>query len=414
MPRPTSERTLLFLVGAVQFVNVLDFMMVMPLGPDFARGLGIPASRLGLVGGAYTGAAAVAGLLAATFLDRFDRRRALAVAMLGLVAGTAAGGFASGLGTMIAARVLAGAFGGPATSLSLSIVADAVPAERRGKALGAVMGAFSVASVLGVPAGLELARRGGWRFPFFAVAGLGLLVAGGALVLMPPMTAHLRRVREAAAAPRVALHRQPVALLSLAATATGMMSGFAIIPNIAAHLQFNLGYPREGLGALYMAGGAVSFLVLRVAGRWVDRIGAPRVAALGTAVFVSVMMVAFAFPPAGLPVMAAFAAFMIGNSLRNVSINTLSSRVPSPAERARFMSTQSAVQHLASALGAALSTQLLTVEPDGRIAGVRTLAFFSATVATAVPFLVRAVSAGIARRDAARHTPVQQVPVGLG
>ncbi|HET9551446.1 MAG TPA: hypothetical protein VFP50_00620 [Anaeromyxobacteraceae bacterium] len=65
MPRPTSERTLLFLVGAVQFVNVLDFMMVMPLGPDFAQGLGIPASRLGLVGGAYTGAAAVAGLLAA-------------------------------------------------------------------------------------------------------------------------------------------------------------------------------------------------------------------------------------------------------------------------------------------------------------------------------------------------------------
>ena len=33
MPPRTSERTLLFLVGAVQFVNILDFMMVMPLGP---------------------------------------------------------------------------------------------------------------------------------------------------------------------------------------------------------------------------------------------------------------------------------------------------------------------------------------------------------------------------------------------
>jgi predicted MFS family arabinose efflux permease len=402
VPPRTSERTLLFLVGAVQFVNILDFMMVMPLGPDFAVGLGIPASELGLVGGAYTFSAALAGLAAAGFLDRFDRRSALATAMLGLVVSTAAGGLATGFGTMVAARVAAGAFGGPATSLALSIVADAVPAERRGRALGAVMGAFSVASVLGVPAGLELARLGTWRLPFFAVAGLGLLVAGGSLFLMPAMTGHLRRVRQATAVGATSLFRQPAALLSLAATSSSMMSGFAIVPNIAAHLQFDLGYPRDKLGGLYMAGGAVSFLVLRVAGRMVDRVGAPRVAGVGTAIFVTVLMAAFAFPVAGLPVVAAFVAFMMGNSLRNVSINTLASRVPGPAERARFMSAQSAVQHLSSSLGAGLSTRLLTVEPGGRLGGMPTLALFSASVALALPFLLAAVSAAIVRRDASR------------
>jgi predicted MFS family arabinose efflux permease len=402
VPRRLSERSLLFLVGAVQFVNVLDFMMVMPLGPDFAVALGIPTSRLGLVGGAYTAAAAVSGVAAAAFLDRFDRRKALAVAMLGLVIATAAGGLATGLGSMVAARVLAGAFGGPATSLSLSIVADAVPIERRGKALGAVMGAFSFASVLGVPAGLELAHAGGWRFPFFAVAALGLLVAGGALTLMPAMTGHLVRAGGAPPPPVLALLRQPVALLSLACTGASMMSGFAIVPNIAAHLQDNLAFPREGLGGLYMAGGVVSFLVLRVAGRWVDRVGAPKVATLGTAVFVTVILGAFAYPPPWLPVVVAFVCFMVGNSLRNVSINTLSSRVPAPAERARFMSAQSAVQHLASALGAALSTQLLTVEPDGRLGGMRQVAFFSIGVALLVPFLLAAVSSGITRREAER------------
>jgi len=401
-------------VGAVQFVNVLDFMMVMPLGPDFAAALGIPVSRLGLVGGAYTAAAAVAGVAAAAFLDRFDRRKALAVAMLGLVIATAAGGLATGLGTMLGARVLAGAFGGPATSLSLSIVADVVPIERRGKALGAVMGAFSFASVLGVPAGLELARVGGWRLPFFAVAVLGLLVAGGALKLMPAMTGHLARAGAAPPPPVLALLRQPVALLSLACTAASMLSGFAVVPNIAAHLQYNLGFPREGLWGLYMAGGVVSFLVLRVAGRWVDRVGAPKVAALGTAVFVAVMMLAFAYPPAGLPVVAAFVSFMVGNSLRNVSINTLSSRVPAPDERARFMSAQSAVAHLASALGAALSTQLLTVEANGRLGGMRQVAFFSTGVALLVPFLLVAVSAGITRREAERGALKQAIYPGLG
>ncbi|MBL8720617.1 MAG: MFS transporter, partial [Myxococcales bacterium] len=93
-------------------------MMVMPLGPDFARQLGISTSHIGYVGGAYTAAAAVSGLVGALFLDRFDRRSALVLSMLGLALGTAAGAFACGLPSLMLARVLAGAFGGPATSVS--------------------------------------------------------------------------------------------------------------------------------------------------------------------------------------------------------------------------------------------------------------------------------------------------------
>jgi predicted MFS family arabinose efflux permease len=275
------------------------------------------------------------------------------------------------------------------------------------------MGAFSVASVLGVPAGLELAHRGGWRFPFFAVAGLGLLVAGGALFLMPAMTGHLTGAAGRVAVAGPALLRRPVALLSLAATASSMLSGFAIVPNIAAHLQLNLKFPRDRLGGLYMAGGAVSFVVLRVAGRWVDRFGAPRVGAAGTAVFVAVLLGAFAFPPPWLPVLLIFPCFMIGNSLRNVSSSTLSSRVPAPAERARFMSTQSAVQHLASALGAVLSTQLLTEEPDGTLGGVRTLAFFSIAVALALPVFLLLVDSALVRRDGRPGAVAHPVQPGL-
>src|SRR5918993_1443709 len=191
MNQAWSERRVLPLLAAVMFVNVLDFMMVMPLGPDFSAALGIPLPRLGLVGGSYTAAAAVSGVVGMLLLDRFDRRKALAVALFGLVMGTVAGGFATGLGSMLAARVLAGAFGGPAAALSLAIIADVVPPERRGRAMGIVMGAFSAASVLGVPAGLELARFGGWRVPFFAVAGVGALLAMLAIALLPPLTGHL-------------------------------------------------------------------------------------------------------------------------------------------------------------------------------------------------------------------------------
>ena len=56
-------------------------LIVMPMGPDFAKALLIPESHLGYVGGAYTAAACVSGLLGSLFLDKFDRRKALAVAM---------------------------------------------------------------------------------------------------------------------------------------------------------------------------------------------------------------------------------------------------------------------------------------------------------------------------------------------
>jgi predicted MFS family arabinose efflux permease len=384
---PLGERAVLLLVSAVQFVNVLDFIMVVPLGPDFASALGIPMSRLGLVTGSYTLAAAAAGAIGSGFLDRFDRRSALAVAMAGLVAATAVAGLATGLGTLLAARVAAGLFGGPATSLSFAIVADTVPPERRGRAMGVVMGAFSVASVLGVPTGLWLAQAGGWRLPFLAVAGLGAAVGAAALLVMPRMRAHLARAPEGARR-GYAFLREPASLLSLAATGTTMAATFALVPNLAAFIQFNAGWPRERLGLLYMLGGVLSFAVLRVVGRAVDRFGAARTAAAGTAVMIANL--ALDFVP-GSPLLPAWALF------------PLASRVPRPAERARFQSTQSAVQHLASASGALLSSAVLTTGEGGRLEGMWKLALLSGTLALALPLLLAAVRPHVLRREMAER-----------
>lgn len=341
-------------------------MMVMPLGPDFAAALDIPMSHLGYIGGSYTAAAAVAGVAGSWFLDRFDRRSALAVTMLGLVIGTAAGGLATGLVSLMAARVLAGAFGGPATSLSLSIIADVVPQERRGKALGMVMGAFAAASVIGVPVGLEMARLGGWRLPFFAVAGLGLLVAAGAIGLMPPMKGHFEHHAAQKDAGHFDFLSRPIAWWSLAGTGGLMLATFSVVPNLSAYLQKNLGYPREKLGLLFFVGGLVSFAGMRAMGRFVDRFGATSGAWIGTVCF-SLVLVSMAYPPSWIPVMGIFVGLMVSNSFRGVANQTLVSKVPLPAERARFMSAQSAVQHTAAALGAVGSSWILTTSPDGKL-----------------------------------------------
>ncbi|MDB4939201.1 MAG: putative multidrug resistance protein [Labilithrix sp.] len=395
----TSERAIVFCVGAVQFVNILDFMIVLPLGPDFATALDIPLSHIGYVGGSYTAAASISGLAGAFFLDRFDRKKALSVAMAGLVLGTFSGAFATGLGTLMLARVVAGAFGGPATSLSYSIIADVIPPERRGRAMGAVMGAFSIASILGVPAGLELARRGGWRLPFIAVGVLGAVLGTYAHAVLPPMFGHLALARQRRFGRDLLELVRADVFLSLLMTTFVMAASFIVIPNIAPYLLYNLGYPRARLGLLYLVGGAVSFVAMRGVGVLVDRFGSARVATFGT-VFVSVIMyLGFARVPPVFPVMLIFVLFMLAMAFRNVAYNTLTSKVPLPAERARFSSIQSSVQHLASALAAFASTQFLSELPDHSLVGVNTTAYVSIVLgACALPLMWTVEHRVLARR----------------
>ncbi len=383
---PMSEQGLVWIVGAVQFANILDFMMVMPLGPDFSRALGIPTSQLGVIGGTYTAAAALAGLLGMWWLERFDRRKALVLSMLGLAAGTAAGAFATDLPTLVMARALAGFWGGPATSLSMSMIADGVPPERRGRAMGAVMGAFAAASVLGVPAGLELSRQGGWRLPFFAVAVLVLVLAAAAWRVLPSMRGHL--IHGAIKVDPRALLSRRAPLLALAVTGLLMASSFTLVPNIASYVQGNMGFPREDLGLMYLLGGSISFFATRLAGRAADHLGLAQVSTAGALLFAAVVASGFFVDPSPLPVPALFVGVFLSMGLRNVPYNTLMTLVPGPRERATFLSLQSAAQHLAASAGAFASSRMLSELPNHRLMGMGKVAVFSmGLTALSLPFL---------------------------
>ena len=403
------EHTIVVLMASVQFVNVLDFVMVAPLGPDFAVSLGIPMSRLALVGGSYTAAASLTGFCGSFFLDRFDRRKALLVALLGLAIGTALGGLATGFVTLLIARVVAGAFGGPATSLAIAIVADAVPAERRGRAMGIVMGGFAIASIVGVPAGLKLAELGGWRLTFFAVAGLILTVTTIAMRILPPFTGHL--VSGLARTPPLtalkALLSKSTVLLSLTMTACANMGGFVLVLNIPAFIQLNLGFPRSHLDRLYLVGGIASFATMRLVGRLIDRYGSTPVSSIGTFALIVVTYFGFLDERAKPYVLPLFVTFFIASAFRNVAYGTLTSKVPEPHERARFLSIQSAVQHAAAAAAAGLSTQLLTDMPDKRLGHMERVAYVSMALGAMVPLLMVFVERMVRARVAPGTTPAE-------
>ena len=188
---PSRERWLLLTLAGMQFTNIVDFMIMMPLGPQLTQVFGVSAAQFGLLVSSYNLAAGLSGFLAAFYIDRFDRRRLLLVLYSLFAVATLACGLATSYHGLMAARVAAGVFGGVLGTLVQTIVGDVVPFERRGRAMAVVMTAFSVATVAGVPAGLFLAAHWNWHVPFVALAAVCAVLCVGAAATLPVMRTHL-------------------------------------------------------------------------------------------------------------------------------------------------------------------------------------------------------------------------------
>lgn len=400
MSPPISEARLILIVGLIQFINIVDFMMVMPLGPDFAADLEMDLATIGWMGGSYMVAAAISGVLASTFLDRFDRRTCITFSLLGLALGTALGAIAWDLYSMLFARIVAGIFGGPATALATAIIADHIAPERRGSAMAKVMGAFSLAAILGVPLSLELARIGGWHMPFLVVALACLTVTFAAHRWLPSMRGHLTGATQTSGLRMIpVILSNPGTAHALAMNGLALFSGFLIIPNISAFVQFNLHYPRDQLGWLYFGGGLMSFFTMRLAGRAIDVWGIQLSSIVTSILVIAIIASGFYGVTPAIPVMMIFAGFMIAMSARGVVAATLTSLVPTAATRAGFMSLNHAVQSISSGMGALVSTLFLSAAPNGALIGMNNVALLAIVGAGFFPIQARLILRQIKQDD---------------
>ncbi len=144
-----TQRLILFILACLNFTHILDFMIMMPLGNFLMPHFNISASYFSWIVAAYPVTAFVSGIITAFFVDRFDRKKVLLFAYTGFILGTISCGIAPDAGFLMAARILTGLFGGLIGAQVLSIIADAFPYEMRGRAMGTIFMAFSVASVFG-------------------------------------------------------------------------------------------------------------------------------------------------------------------------------------------------------------------------------------------------------------------------
>jgi predicted MFS family arabinose efflux permease len=340
------ERWLLLTIAGIQFTHILDFMIMMPLGPQFTRLFAISDAQFGLLVSAYTLAAGVSGLAAATYVDRFDRKHLL-LTLYGLFAlATLACGLAPGYGFLMVARVAAGVFGGVLSALAQTIVADVIPFERRGRAMGIVMSAFSVSTVAGVPLGLFMATHLSWQAPFIGIAVLSGLLAVGAAVTLPRLDHHLQaRDRPSVWRGIGMVLADPNHQRAFAFSALLMFTGFTVLPFITIYMQANVGLVPTQIPYIYLCGGVATLFTARLFGRLSDRRGKlPTFTALALAVIVPLL--ATTFMPrwplwAVLLVSTGLFVFMSGRMIPGMALIT---GAATPALRGTFMALNSAVQ----------------------------------------------------------------------
>jgi predicted MFS family arabinose efflux permease len=122
-----NRKVILFLLAALNFTHILDFMIMMPLGNYLMPYFKINPRQFSLLVGAYTLSAAVSGFAAAFFVDKFDRKKFLLFAYGGFLIGTLFCGIAPNYPLLLMARIFAGLFGGMIGAQVLSIISDIFP-----------------------------------------------------------------------------------------------------------------------------------------------------------------------------------------------------------------------------------------------------------------------------------------------
>jgi MFS transporter, DHA1 family, inner membrane transport protein len=377
-----KERIVIFLLASLNFTHILDFMIMMPLG----NYLNVSAIQFSILVASYSIAAFFSGLAIAMFIDKFDRKKSLLFAYVGFVIGTLACGFAPTYGLLLAARIMAGLFGGIIGAQVLSIIADMFTYERRGRAMGAVMGGFAAASILGVPISLYLTNifKQNWHIPFILIGSLGLLFIPLIIRFIPSMTTHIQKkeaINNSIFSVLLTVCKVPAQRSALIFSGLLMMGHFLIIPFINPYLEFNKGFSKDLTPMIYLVGGIASLLAAIYLGKLADKKG--KLTVFSISVFFSLFMVLIITRMPNVPftiVLLFFAIWFVVATGRIVTAQAMISEVVKPKQRGSFMSVNGSIQQLGSGLAALFAGSIVTTEKSGKIINYNWVGYLSIVV----------------------------------
>jgi predicted MFS family arabinose efflux permease len=341
--------------------------MIAGLLPAMARDLNVGLPAAGHLVAAFSLAYAISAPIMAVLTARLERRSLLALAMAGFSVANLLAASAPGYAGVLAARLLLALSAASFMPAASGYAAAVGGPERRGRALSIVTNGLTLAIVAGVPLGVLVGQRFGWRATFLGVAGLAALALIGMLAWLPRQAPSTT----ASLSERLALAKRSDMLAVLATSLLTVAGTFTLYTYLGAFLADVAGIGPQGLALVLLGFGIASGAGARLGGAMADKWGAGDTVVIGcclTLLAYLVFSLSAALRPA--QVMLALVPAILLWGLASWGLMTAQqTRLVSlaPALAAVSLSLNSSAIYLGSAAGAAVGALVIADGGVGRL-----------------------------------------------
>lgn len=366
-----KHRQLSLLFFLVMIVIGTDTFLVSPLLPTLTHYYGITTSLSGFIVSAYAIGYMLSALLIGPISDRHDRKKILVGGLVVFTVATASCGLANTFAWMLITRFVAGIAAATAGPQIWAAIPVLFPRQQVVKVMGYATAGLAVAQIVGVPLGSYLAVWS-WRFPFFFVGAIALILTLLVMRLMPSLN-------DAKAAPASeSIYRQLVGnhpVMKLLAAyllfQTANFCGFAFIGTWFAK-SFNLSV--GAIGSFILLIGVGQFVGSLLGSRLVTWLGQPHAFLLEFILFIiGYVVLPFANSPLAATIILAL-IYTIGGALLPLFMSTLQEHAGTA--RSTISALANAVMYLGEAIGGVIGGVLIK-----QFAGFSGIATFTAVVA---------------------------------
>lgn len=359
------EIFVILILALTQFTVVLDFIVISPLGDLLMKSLNLSTTQFGLTVSVYAFSAGLSGLLTAGFADRYDRKKLLLFFYIGFILGTLFCGISHTYTMLLLARIFTGIFGGVIGAISMTIVSDLFPLEKRGRVFGFLQMGFGASQVLGIPLSLYIANLWGWQWPFLMIVGLSLIIWFSLVFKLRQMSAHLEFKNEQNAI-RHLWHTMTLRKYRIGFLATAFLSlgSFMMMPWGSAYVINNLKITVDQLPFIYMASGVCSLTIMPIVGKLSDRFDKLHLFTIASVILIVVIVIYANLGPSPFWIVLIMnLGLQVGFLSRTVPSISLTSALPQKQDRGAFMGINSSLQQIAGGMAAALGG-VIVVQKD--------------------------------------------------
>jgi predicted MFS family arabinose efflux permease len=376
-----NEKLIITVLFFVQFTHMVDFVVMMPLGPKLVRAFALSPSQFSYVISSYAFSAAIMGLISSFFVDNYDRKKVLLFFYSGFLFANIFCALSVNYFMLVLSRILAGGFGGVLAGLTFSIIGDVVPEIRRGKATGIVMSAFGTASVIGIPLGLYLADHYDWHSPFWLISILSLLVIIITSIKMPAITGHikLQRFKKSEEFSKIInLFKDKNCRGSFMLSCSYIISGFLVIPFISQYLVKNVKLLENQLSLTYFFGGLFTLFTSRIIGVMSDKYGKHvMLYILAPLSLIPIYMMTNLGQVSLTTVLIVSTTFFILISGRFVPVMAIVTSSVGKANRGAFMGINSSLQQMSMGVASMLAGLIISYNASGEMDNFNIVGYLS-------------------------------------